>query len=446
MGLQKYDVAVLGAGIAGLMAARTLAAQGKKVALIEARSRIGGRIFSLPQQGPGLPVELGAEFIHGRPVEVWQLIEEAGLHAYEMDGTMLCFDENSLHECDKGPGGFDLMRRLIDNGPDQSFAEWLAQQDLPAPLAESAIAFVEGFNAADAARIGTAALARQQAAEDAIQGHLAFRLREGYSALPAFLLNQFQNHGGEIFLSAPAISVAWQRGNVRIHAMQQYQERVFEADQCIVTAPLGVLQAGSIHFDPSPSKTFHAASQIAMGNAKRITFLFRERFWQTKFPNAHFLFSQQDLMRVWWMPSPDPTSMLTGWIGGPKSLDASLLLDTDFAALGLRTLAKIFSVPEKHLRELLVSWHTHDWQRDPFSLGAYSYAPKGALEASEVMSIPVEDTLFFAGEHTDTTGHWGTVHGALRSGQRAARQVLMLDGPGKPIGSMPGFNTVRDPQ
>jgi monoamine oxidase len=79
---------------------------------------------------------------------------------------------------------------------------------------------------------------------------------------------------------------------------------------------------------------------------------------------------------------------------------------------------------ETELHALLTSWHTHDWQRDPLSLGAYSYAPKGAIDASDAMAEPVAETLYFAGEHTDTTGHWGTVHGALRSGLRAAKQVL----------------------
>ena len=72
----------------------------------------------------------------------------------------------------------------------------------------------------------------------------------------------------------------------------------------------------------------------------------------------------------------------------------------------------------------MLAWHTHDWQRDPYSLGAYSYAPNGASEACASLALPVEDTLFFAGEHTDTTGHPGTVHGAMRSGLRAADQVL----------------------
>jgi monoamine oxidase len=91
---------------------------------------------------------------------------------------------------------------------------------------------------------------------------------------------------------------------------------------------------------------------------------------------------------------------------------------------GLRSLERIFSLPAEGLGTELLGWHTHDWQLDPYSRGAYSYAPKGASEASALLATPVEGTLFFAGEHTDTTGHPGTVHGALRSGLRAAAQVL----------------------
>jgi monoamine oxidase len=79
---------------------------------------------------------------------------------------------------------------------------------------------------------------------------------------------------------------------------------------------------------------------------------------------------------------------------------------------------------------LLSSWHTHDWLADPYAGGAYSYVPAGALDAPERMNQPVEDTLYFAGEHTDVTGHWGTVHAALQSGTLAAERLLRSVGLG----------------
>jgi monoamine oxidase len=200
--------------------------------------------------------------------------------------------------------------------------------------------------------------------------------------------------------------------------------KTFEAAQCVIALPLGVLQAGCVHFDPAPVHVMDAAAQLAMGSAKRISFVFREPFWQKQYPETGFFFGQNELPGVWWTPAPNTAPLLTGWIGGPRALNAAIAEREDFASVALQTLARFFAMPEKDLRGLLVSWHAHDWQRDPFSRGAYSYAPKGALHASDAMAESVESTLFFAGEHTDTTRHWGTVHGALRSGLRAAKQIL----------------------
>jgi monoamine oxidase len=87
-------------------------------------------------------------------------------------------------------------------------------------------------------------------------------------------------------------------------------------------------------------------------------------------------------------------------------------------------IARMFSLSGTQLRQNLLSVHYHDWQHDPYSMGAYSFVPAGAVEASQELSQPYADTLFFAGEHTDIEGHWGTVHAALNSGLRAAAQIL----------------------
>ena len=93
----------------------------------------------------------------------------------------------------------------------------------------------------------------------------------------------------------------------------------------------------------------------------------------------------------------------------------------------LNSLAAAFGIDQDSLQRRLQSSHSHDWNSDPYTMGAYSYAPADALDASDRMSMPVSKTLYFAGEHTDTTGHWGTVHGALRSGIRAARQIMSIE-------------------
>src|SRR6185437_8110586 len=92
--------------------------------------------------------------------------------------------------------------------------------------------------------------------------------------------------------------------------------------------------------------------------------------------------------------------------------------------LACETLARILALPAESLRADLLACYTHNWSCDALAFGAYSYIPAGVLDACSKMTIPAEDTIFFAGEHTDTTGHWGTVHAAIRSGLRAAQQVL----------------------
>jgi monoamine oxidase len=421
---RTHDVLVLGAGIAGLAAARTLAEAGKSVLLLEARKRVGGRVWSIQAAGSELPVELGAEFVHGRPTELWKIIREAGLRTYELDGRQLCFEGGALRECSRDDA-FSLFEELSEGGPDLSFAEWIARKDVSEKTAQNAIAFVEGFNAADARRIGTAALAKQQKAEDAIEGDHAFRVKDGYSALADFLLKKFEEAGGTLCLSIQAESVGWRKNAVRTKARADLKQLEFAARQCVVTLPLGVLQAGSVRFDPEPQQAMRAAVRLAMGTARRVTYVFRGRFWTGRAADMSFLFSDEGMPRVWWAPSPSAVPQITGWVGGPEELEVGA--DDEFAASGLRLLGKMFGESENRLRELLIAWHTHDWRRDPLSLGAYSYAPKGAADASLAMAEPVDGTLFFAGEHTDTTGHWGTVHAALGSGLRAARQILGND-------------------
>jgi monoamine oxidase len=93
--------------------------------------------------------------------------------------------------------------------------------------------------------------------------------------------------------------------------------------------------------------------------------------------------------------------------------------------LALRTLATLLHIGSEQLAQLLDAAYFHDWQTDPFSRGAYSYGAVGSDDAQQTLATPVENTLFFAGEATDATGHNGTVHGAIASGRRAAREILL---------------------
>ncbi len=427
MECRDADVIIIGAGMAGLTAARRLAESGRRAVLLEAQNHVGGRLRTVRDPNVDLPIELGAEFVHGKPEDLLALLREARLSLFELDGENHCFRAGMLAPCSQD-GSFEILSQMQNYaGPDLSFADYLKSN--PADLEKArAIGYIEGFNAADQHEISVQALIRQQRAEDAIEGDRLFRVVEGYAALTDFQCLKFEGAGGIVRLGTRADAVRWHPRSIEVTTSQGE----FRAGKIIIAVPLGVLHSGALRFDPQPLAIAGAARQLAMGPVHRIVLVFRERFWATSplQDRLSFLFSDTGLPATWWTPHPHPAATLTGWMGGTRattlyqsaqaeSTQAAWLLEQSLAQL-----ARFFSIPIEAVRDQLAGFHFHDWQTDPYSRGAYSYARVGGVHASERMVQPVDDTLFFAGEHTDTSGHWGTVHGALRSGIRAAEQVL----------------------
>jgi monoamine oxidase len=424
-----FEAIVIGAGVSGLAAARTLAEAGRRVALIEARERVGGRIHTVQAIQGDLPVELGAEFIHGLPEELIDLVDEAGLTRFELDGDSRCVnpgrgagrlgpcgDQHEVHQLFEELG----QVQLSPDSRDLSFSEFVGQRKLGPEAATRATNYVEGFNAADADRISVRALAKQQAAEDAISADRLFRVVEGYERVPQYLLRRFRDAGGELLRSTVVRSINWQPGQVEVATDTGH---VLLAKAAILTLPLGVLQARRVAFSPQPVEILKAADSLVMGLAARVVYEFDSSFWKqfASLNGVSFMFAPEATPPTWWTTSPRPGTTLTGWTAGRKAkkLEMDLLPET-----GLETLSVMLGSTVHEVRKHLLRWHMHDWHIDSHSLGAYTYVPRGAVDASDQLSQPVEQTLFFAGEHTDTSGHWGTVHGALRSGYRAARQLL----------------------
>jgi monoamine oxidase len=428
----SHDVIVLGAGIAGLTAARRLTASGLRVHIVEARNRVGGRIFSR-NAGEEI-VELGAEFVHGKPPVLWQLIEEAGLETYELGGRHFCWERSALRVCSEDFGGdFQWLEELKQwDRADCSFAEFLEYAHVPQASRKRLIGYVEGFNAADHRIIGVAALARQQAMEDASEGDRLFHVRGGYSQVPEFLARQIQQLGGTIRLDTQARMVRWKQGTVEVKCLRNGKTEICRARAAVIALPLGVLQSGGLQVSPSPAQALHAMSQIRVGHARRMVFLFQHKFWTNPparlnhdlLKELSFLHSSTGMFPIWWTRFPEDARSLVAWTGGPRTDALAGRSPEDLEHEAITELAEIFALDRTALHNLLIQTQSHDWQLDPFALGSYSYLPAGALHAPESLAVPVGNTLFFAGEHTDTTGKWGTVHGAMESGLRAADQIL----------------------
>jgi monoamine oxidase len=416
----RVDVVIIGAGVAGLAAAGVLTRAGKSVLCLEARNRIGGRILTVHDPLSPAAIELGAEFIHGRPPALWNLIRDHNLLAYE-HGAEAWHLHNGHAEKENQVG--QVADRVLSKmakshrKKDETFENYLHHSQQPSRAVAWARLQIEGFNAAPPDRVGAAALTRDADAAEKIEADRMYRLTAGYEAVPAALLRQIPDHGSVLRLNTIVRAVDWRRG----HAIVRHRESATNCKSVIVTVPLGVLKSNEgIIFNPEPRPILRAAAALEMGHVDRLTFRFREPFWDEKgkFKKAAFLISNDSPFMTWWTSYPVIAPILTAWSAGSRAdglgeRTAEALADQALASLA-RMLRRRIPTPD--------AVYFHDWQTDPFSRGAYSYVPAGATRTA--LSKPVEGTLFFAGEAASRTGRGGTVDGAIESGIRAAEAIL----------------------
>lgn len=446
------EVVIIGAGLSGLAAAQSLCSEGVKVRVLEARDRIGGRVYTLHDPSFPMPVELGAEFVHGRPAEIFEIAHAGGLTITEVSGPHRAVRNGKpIGNGERFTKVDEIFARMADPAlPDQTFANFLAPLDVDEEARGAALGYVEGFNAARADRISTRSLAYESQAQEAIDGDRGFRFQAGYDRLAQWLWDRCASHSAALHLNRIVTRIRWQRGRVEVEAQpvggggseSAPAPVTFVADRAIVTVPLGVLAApegatGAIRFIPNLPELEEALKRLEMGQAVRVTMRFGAALGQHHpiLAEPGFVHSDDESFPTWWtsMPAPAPQEapslVLTAWAGGPKAERLSNLDRSALVERAVDSLARILGVARASVARHVQGWHVHNWSLDPFARGAYSYAGVGGLEARSSLAIPVEDTLYFAGEASDTAGHAATVHGALASGHRAARQILETAGP-----------------
>lgn len=427
---------VLGGGAAGLAAAAVLARAGKSVVLIEARRRWGGRIWTRYPRGAAAPVELGAEFVHGRPSEIFRRAAVHDLSLLPVTGDWQLASAGPRAGAGARPGaarGWDWEERLAHlrlPRQDRSFQEWLDGLRLTPETRLQAFAFISGFHAADPGRISLRSLIAEGRAEQAMGGGRGYRLAAGYQPLIAAMAAECRAAGVAMQLGAPVTRVRWRPGAVAVGA----GGRRYLAEQAIVTLPLPILRgdpgAARVGFDPPLTGLAGQRAGfagLAMGQAERLVLCFRRRWWQGRRLRAgqaigSFLFAAESPFRAWWL-GPAEAPQLTAWAAGPAVAAWPHAIGA-LERLALGSLAAMFGVRERQLAGELAGVYRHDWRRDRWAAGAYTYALAGGAGAFARLAEPARETLFFAGEATESAGHHATVHGAIASGERAAREVL----------------------
>lgn len=404
----SYDVIVIGAGMAGLSAARTLVDSGVKVLILEARDRIGGRVYT--DRSSGLPVELGAEFVHGDKVSTWQYIKESGSDTVEFhknrkvefpDGTVIDGDEAKFVD--------DFEKLVADyRGPECSMGEFIA--GLSFTDAEKAVLSVKygDYEATDVSNLSMALLSNDWREVDNGANHL---LPGGYDVILEHMAK-----GLDVRFQTVVDGVTYDDEGALVHTKNED----FNANFVICTLPLGVLKSKKVTFSPDlPEAKKQAISKIGMGKIIKVVVFFTEDV----LGDINISNIAGDVSCFWKSIGND--HVVTAFVGGSRCANLASLPEVGCVKEVVDVISAVVGtdLTDKVERYIILLWD----ESDPYSGGAYSYSSVG-MEGTEykILAEPVGKSLHFAGEATSIDGNSAMVHGAIDSGLRAAREILSL--------------------
>jgi monoamine oxidase len=400
--------------------------------VLEARSRIGGRVSTLHERGVGLPIELGAEFVHGRPSELMTIARVAGLPLCAVDGDSWRPGRRGLARF----AGFHaqlaatLGRMRVQR--DTSVVEAVARTGASPEARAAAAAFVQGFDAAPPDETSARWIMRAHfTGADATRQ--AMRFVDGYDGIIDWLRGAAMVEGSDaIRTCVVARHVEWRPGRVRVSCISPTGSPLgtLQARRLVVTLPVGVLRGppdsvAAVSFDPPlPPRHARALGLLGMGHVLRLTLRFRKPLWPER---LGFMQAPSEPIPTWWTVYPLDEPRLVGWCGGHPASTLLALGPTRILDRAVASLSRALRISRPRVEGELSGWWMHDWSADPFARGAYAFARVGGSMAWRNLAAPIHDTLFFAGEATCDAPTAGTVHGAIASGRRAALDVLALE-------------------
>ena len=428
---QGERVLVLGAGMAGISAARALADVGCSVTVLEARDVAGGRIRT--DMSLGAPLDLGASFIHGtKGNPLVALASRFGAATYDID------QGEDLYVNAAGGAVSTAVMNQAEREYNAAFKRLLAIQEglsqdisigsVSSPLIKrirqrrgAAIGDMVNFLVRSEIGIEFGADLNQMSLKyfdenEAFSGS-DLLLKPGYISLIDGLAQ-----GLDIRFNQLVRGISWSSSGVRVTT----ESGVFDADRAIITLPLGVLKRGDIEFSPGlPTAKANALAKLRMGVLDKTYFKFPSAFWQTREDSIGFIGnvgakSSTQIPEYYTLDQALGVPILFGFTAGAQARRFEQLDLSTISAASMASFRKIFgsSVPEP---EAVMQTR---WSSDPYSYGSYSYISVGAkTEYYDTLARPIDNRVFFAGEATHRR-YPGTVHGAYLSGIREANLVV----------------------